>query len=1377
MKLNVLGLLLVLFLCLSNVLLAQVIEGNQRIETFGNPEGFLQNTVKAIASDKNGYLWFSTPNGLIRYDGYSFENYYHEPENPASIPNNFIENLLNDSNGRLWIGTRDGLCLYFPDEERFAPLEYKIRDEQFIREDTQNKIWVGKNATLHIFKSTIGDIEKINKVGEIDLSEELNKEPIVDLCFISDSELLVVTNSKIYKVIIKDTSKYTFEIIPIQFDFETSGIAKLVKADNSWWIGTGKGLYHVFLEKNQLITIKSYFNNNQKATDFEFDITELYLDKENNLWVGTNDHGLLQYNSENDNFISYKQDFKKANSVSSNRIFAFFEDEFKVLWIGTVQGGINKLDKNQKPFRNYSHNPYDKQSISGNLITDIFEDQSGKLWFTFFKSPISQALEKTNFYKSRSISFKRLENQLKTLENEVVFSITEDLKGFLWIGTYTGVYLYDKLNDKLHKVQVLKDGVNVTPKQNWKIKQIDDHHIIIGGSRICLLKDPWEAILSNKTVVLKNNILDLGFLNDFIQDEKNTYWFATRKGLYNIIIENEEFKIKSYLSTNSNKYNLKLSHDNIFSIHISQDKKHMWLGSFGGGLMKIKLDSNGEPETIKSYYKKNGLPDDAIYGILEDNEGLFWLSTDRGICQFNPLTETFDVYDVNDGLLSENYRQSAYLKTKSGLIFMGGVNGLTVFNPKDIKKNQIPPKIILSHLKIDNQLITAKKLYKNELIIEKSISETKKLVLDYQNRNMSLDVVVQHSSAPKKNKVSYKLEGVNEDWIKSEKGKITATYTNLSPGTYNFLYKGVNGDGIWTSKTKELVIQVLAPWYLRWWSLLIFGILALLMGYLMFRYSVSREKLKQKLDFEKLDKKRIHEMDEAKLRFFTNISHDFKTPLSLIIGPFEKIAEHNTREQDSKYFAIIHNNIARLQRMIDQLTSYRKAETGHLKLDYSEVTLGDFTYPLMEAFEENAKRNNIDFYYKINSPNKTIAIDIDKTERIILNLYSNAVKYSRQDSNISFTAGLIIQDESEKLYFEMSDTGIGISPEKLNKIFDRFYRGVDDRGEWSGTGVGLALSKTLIDLMDGSIEVESSPNEKTMFRITIPINQQIKGIENFDLNNRKSINEWLPVNSEEIQVDDNIYNFPSILIIDDEREIRSFLMETFKNKYNVILAIDGEDGLKKLAKHQPQLVISDVMMPKLDGYKVCENIKSNFETSHIPVILLTALSNQTKKLEGLELGADDYIAKPFSIKHLEIKVKQLIESRQRVIDYFSKSSILPKNDLQLSIGNRNFLIKVNDSMESNMAQSSFGVEELSKDIGMSTSHFYRKLKKLTGQPPNEYLRNFRLQNAAKIMEENRSLNATQVMYKIGIESPSYYSTSFKKFYGMTPSEYIKKLKG
>tara|TARA_B110000503_G_scaffold39857_2_gene65487 strand:- start:11923 stop:16044 length:4122 start_codon:yes stop_codon:yes gene_type:complete len=1371
MKINVVAVLVWLFLGFNNFTFGQVVKGNQRFETLGNQEGFLQNTVKAITSDKNGYLWFSTPNGLIRYDGYSFENYYHNSENPASIPDNYIDNLLSDSFGRLWIGSRKGLCLYYPDEESFIPLKNSINNETFIKEDTQKNVWIGKDSKLYVYKSNIDLLN--DKVKEIDFTNQLKGEKIVDISFLSDSKFIIATSSKIYKVLITETTDDSYEIQSVKMDFIVHGIKKIIKGESSWWIGTTKGLYHTLLEHNNMTIVKSYFNTSQSKTDSNYHITSLFLDKENKLWVGTFNNGVLQYNPEEDNFLSYTYDSNDKDEISSNRILSYYEDEFSDLWIGTVQGGISKLNKNQKPFYNYVYNLYDDQSISGNLITDIKEGQDGKIWFSFFKSPFcytENALLPTNI---NNLKFEKVKNELKLTNDLVVLSFFTDQRGYQWIGTSNKIFLFDKINNKLHLVQIEREGKAIETTQIRKINQIDADHILIGGSTVCLLKNPWKNILSNKPVQIKNEVLNLGFVNDFITGRKDNYWIATRKGLYRVELNNEKIEVKYHLSAIPNIDGLQLSYDDIFSIHKSQDKKNIWLGSFGGGLMKIQLDSNGNPKQVKSYLRKDGLPDEAIYGIIEDDYGVLWMSTDRGICQFNPINETFDVYNVNDGLLSENYRQSAYLKTKSGLILMGGVNGLTVFDPKKIKKNQILPKLTLSDLKINNQLITPKQLYNNKLIIKKSISDTKKLVLDYKNRNISLDVLVQHYSTPKKNRVSYKLEGVNKDWIQSEQGKITAIFTNLSPGTYRFMYKGANGDGVWTTKARELIIKVLAPWYLRWWSLSIFGVLILLISYQIFRYSVRQEKLKQKLNFEKLDKERIHEMDEAKLRFFTNISHDFKTPLSLIMGPFEKIADGGSRVDNQKYFSIIKNNISRLQRLVDQLISYRKAESGHLELSYSKTTLGEFMYPLMEAFEENTKDTHINFYYKINKPEKEIIIDINKTERILLNLYSNAVKYSGLESSININAGFK-EDKEKVLYFEVADTGIGISPEKLSKIFDRFYRGVEDRGNWSGGGVGLALSKSLIDLMQGTISVESNLGEKTIFSVSLPYQQNTFLLAAPELNTSPQfVTDWLPEELEKIQVEETELVLPVILIIDDEKDVRLFLQEALKSKYKVILAVDGEDGLEKLNKVEPQLVISDVMMPKLNGYQVCEKIKSNPQTCHIPVILLTAIDEADKKIEGFELGADDYIPKPFSIKHLEVRIKQLIESKQQIINYFSNHSLLPKKGLSLSEIDQSFLKKIINTIEKNISDSSFGVEELSKNIGMSSSHFYRKLKQLTGQAPNLYLRNFRLQKAAELLRANKNLHATEVMYQIGISSPSYFSTSFKKLHGLSPSEFVK----
>jgi signal transduction histidine kinase/DNA-binding response OmpR family regulator len=966
---------------------------------------------------------------------------------------------------------------------------------------------------------------------------------------------------------------------------------------------------------------------------------------------------------------------------------------------------------------------------------------------------------------------------LSQLNNEIVVRFFQDSKGYWWIGTHKGIYLYNDKTNRLTRIQLKSGDRLISSTLNRVIAQIDTNRILIGGTRVSILKDPWKYILKNEAIPVENNMPnydEIISVNDFFQDDFGNFWFATRNGILRLKNENGQFQIKNHITTRAGEDSLMLSHNNVFSI-FENENQDIWLGTFGGGLMKIKLNQAGVPESIKSYRKEDGLPDEAVYGMLEDDDGKFWISTDMGICHFDPVTEKFEVYDVNDGILNNNFRQSAYLKTTSGLMLMGGLNGLTVFDPKKIKKNEIPPKVLLTQLKINDQPVVAGKNLEKKLFLENSIADTKELVLGYRYRNISLDIIVQHNSTPQKNKLSYMLEGVNQDWVKVDGGKTTATYTNLSPGSYRFLYKGANGDGIWTENASALIIHVLTPWYLRWWCLSIWAGMLLLIVYGIFRYLVRLEKLKQKLKFEQLDKERIHELDQAKLRFFTNISHEFKTPLSLIMGPLEKIEERNCDKGNNKYFSIIQNNISRLQRLVEQLISYRKAETGHLKPEYTKTTLGNFIYPLLEAFEESAKRTNINFYHKINVPNRQVIVDVDKTERILLNLFSNAIKFTEQNGEISFEAGFKETVEvGEQLYFKISDTGIGISPDKIDKIFDRFYRAVDDRGNWGGTGIGLALCKALIDLLMGKISVESIPGKKTTFEINLPFQEVLNVEVEEDTNKQREIAiDWIVSEPEEIQNETENLKLPSLLIIDDETDVRSFLYEAFKSKYKITLAVDGEDGLSKIAESKPQLIISDVMMPKLDGYQLCEKIKSNPETCHIPVILLTALDQDSKKIEGLELGADDYISKPFSIRHLEVRTKTLIENKQRIIEYFSKHATVHFEELNMSNRDQSFLKNVITAIEKNMSNSWFGVEELAGEAKMSTSYFYRRLKQLTGQVPNVYLRNYRLQKAAELLKANPQLNANEVMYEIGIESPSYFSTSFKKVHGVTPSEFIK----
>lgn len=1355
-------------------------QSNQRIESFNSLQGFYQNTVNSIVSDNKGYLWISTPNGLVKYDGYSFDYYYHSYNNKESLPNNNILNLLNDSNGRLWIGTKEGLSVFLTDKERFVSVKNTMKKETVIKEDSKKRIWVGNDFILNVYFSEINNLEKIERLAEINLAKTLNGNAITDALFISDSELIVTTGVKIYKLTFNEKSNFSHTISELKFDLKEGKIKKIIKIDNSLWIGTTSGLYQTFYENNRLITIGKYLDADNGNFSKRCEIMSLYLDKEKNLWIGTKQNGIFKYDKRKENFISFRHDSKYKNGLTSNRINCFYEDAFGVLWIGTAQGGLNKFDKNQKPFQNFSHNPYDNQSLSSNLITNMAEDNQGRIWFSFFESNISHTKNKLDITAGNQIRFERLQNQLSKFQDQWVLRLYQDLKGYWWISTIEGLYLYEASKDKLVNVHLTINGKKVSNGFIRVIQQIDENHIVIGGSHINLLTNPWASILNNTAIEVNNQLYNLvkdNQINDFSRDSLGNYWFATTNGLFRIIYNKGKWILKNHLTTSSKRDQLELSNNNVFTIHVNPDKK-VWLGTFGGGLMKVDLNEKGEPKHIKSYHKEQGLRDEAVYGILGDDDGKLWLSTDMGICCFEPKKEIFNFYDVNNGILSNNFRQAAFLKTKNGTILMGGVNGLTIFDPKQIKKNIFAPKILISRLTINNQPVIVGKKIDNKIILEKSITDTKKLVISHNNRNITLDILVQHSATPNKNKIAYKLEGVNKDWIEIDQGKTTATYTNLSPGTYNFLYKGANGDGVWTANIENLTIQVLAPWYLRWWSITIWILMIAGATYVVFKYLVQLEKLNQKLKFEQLDKERVEEMNQARLHFFTNISHDFKTPLSLIIGPLEKIAELNNGLENQKYFSIIQNNITRLQRLIDQLISYRKAEAGHLELNYSKTTLGDFIYPLIEAFEEHSQKALINFYHKVDEPNQIVSLDIDKTERVLLNLFSNAVKYSDENREISIEAGFLRGSDNtveDSLFIQVINTSAGIPPEKIERIFDRFYRGVDDKNDWNGTGIGLALCKSLTDLMQGQLTVTSMPEEKTIFRMTLPIIDKGDYIKENEMTQyQKIVTDWLPVELDEKYEQVSASSRQTILIVDDEQDVRTFLYEAFKKEYDVILAVDGEDGLNKLNENHPQLIISDVMMPKLNGYEFCKKIKSNLEYCHIPVILLTAVGNDTKILEGLELGADDYIVKPFSIKYLEVRVKKLLESKQRIIEYFSRNSFIPKTPLITSTKDQEFLEKITISIEKNMSNSAFGVEELASDLCMSTSHFYRRLKELTGQAPNVYLRNFRIQKAAELLTENNKLTASEIMYEIGIESKSYFSSAFKKIHGVSPSEFIKK---
>lgn len=1358
----------------------------QKFEKFSNKEGFDQNTILAIEQDLYGFLWYGTANGLIRYDGYEFKTYTTQSKTEGHLSSNSITSLLDDDTTRLlWVGTELGLDVYIPWLEKFynvpLPEEFLVKH---IVVGPKGKIWISGIRQLYICE--LLDVEKgVFKVSQNIIKEHSKRFLINCFSFKNDGTLILGTNTGLKKVQLGiDVLKEELEIMNV-VDFENFNeepVWTLLNTDDHFWVGTNSNVFKVAIDDDKSVVIKDLISlKSENPFRLTSSIKLILQGSMGIIWIATNSDGLFNYNPKNDSFEHFKYEPKNESGISTNKLNTLFQDNFNVLWIGTAQGGVNKLDLTQKPFITYSHNPYNPYSISDNLITSILEDRNGKLWVSGFSVPLFRSINSIKNGDIDQLKFENLSSKLPTTKGEVMRCIYEDSRGFIWFGSDYSLFVCNPKTNQYKKVELFSEGERFRLKGVLSIGEVDNT-IVLAGYQIITLENPWKHLENNMNskleitsyIKLKDNRIQALWIEHI-----NSFWLGSNTGLLHANYDQKKLTIDKYYKTNQTD-SIKLSYKTVFSLH--KENNNLWIGTFGGGLNKMTLNKNGEPEKIAYYRKNDLLPDDAIYGILQDDDSHLWLSTDKGLVKLNIDNNKVDFYDFRDGLAQNNFRQAAYHKGKSGCFYFGGLNGLTVFKPQEIEANKQAPEVLISDLLVNNHKVRIGEEIGGSILLEKSISETKSIAISQNQRIISFNLAVKHTALPSKNKLAYKLEGFNEEWIELQKGKATVTYTNLAPGAYIFKVKAANGDGIWTTSDKMLNLEILPAWYNTWWSYLLFFLLVIGLCIGVIIYFVQLERLKQGLKYEKIDKERIEIVNQGKLRYFTNLSHEFRTPLTLIAGPLERIMVQNKDVTNNKYLSIIQKNTTRLLSMVDQLITFRQAEQGYINLNLVKTTLGDFIYPTTEAFENYALEKNINFFHKVNKPNTEIIIDIEKFERIIFNLLSNSFKNTASNGTISIEANIENVKDENWIQIDVIDNGKGIPPENLESIFERFYQLGNEDGEVSGGGIGLSFCKSLVKLFDGEIYVKSKPNEETRFTVKIPS----KNTEDYEEGKIKTpeksyIKDWIPLSSSQEDEKYNAFKSDtkkkfSILIVENEEDVLHFLYNEFSLTYNITTAKNGIEALDKLKIKEPDLIISDVMMPEMDGYQLCEKIKSNTETCHIPVLLLTALGNNEDIIKGLEFGADEYVSKPFSVKHLQLRVQKVIQNSVQIKQHFSKNSMLPKNDVKLGLSKKDqlFLENITNVIEKNYSDSNFGVGELCVQVGLSTSHFYRRLKQLTGQVPIVYIRNYRLQKAADLLKNNNGFNVSEVRYQIGIESKSYFSTSFKKLYGVSPSEFIKK---
>jgi signal transduction histidine kinase/DNA-binding response OmpR family regulator len=874
------------------------------------------------------------------------------------------------------------------------------------------------------------------------------------------------------------------------------------------------------------------------------------------------------------------------------------------------------------------------------------------------------------------------------------------------------------------------------------------------------------------------------------QTGSDTLWTLGSSGVYQIILPFVKISgdqimpadvVKCQLIDNRGQL---VDIDGSINASIMDSLGNIWLGTSEGGLYKIIGNSvpglEAHQHRIKSYSMLQGLPSNVVRSIQPDGKDHLWIGTNNGLSKFSIRSETFTNYFLRHGLPSNDFRINSSVMGDNGEMFFGTWGGMLSFYPDSMYTNPNEAPVMITGISINNQ---SQQPGKGD-ILATSVSYTDKLELPYNKNNLSLEYAILNYYHPDQNQYKYKLEGLSDDWIYAG-NRTNGDFTNLDPGTYTFRVAGSNNDGVWNEEGASLQIMIRPPPWQTWYAYLIYGLIVagIILRYR--RFLINRAKLRLAVEVERIEKEKVQEIEQMKSRFFANISHEFRTPLTLIRGP---LTDLETQDSDSismkrEVLEIIKRNTARLQNLINQLLDISRMETGTVKLQVAEGLLESFLRTIILSFLSLAESKKIKYSYQLPGSDNSLWYDADKLEKILVNLISNAFKFTNEHGEITIRGEYINRKgtgDPEYLSMTISDTGIGIPADRIDRIFDRFYK-VNDSSEGltEGTGIGLALTKELVELYRGEIDVKSIEGKGTTFSLRIPVTWDLFRDEERIIVSEESLDPVAgePYQPSEIKPDlpDNKAeekNEPVVLVVEDNPDMSQYIAGILERQYRIVSAGNGKKGFDSAVEHIPDLVISDLMMPVMDGLEMCGLIKEDERTSHIPVIMLTARADRDSKLEGLQTGADDYLIKPFDAEELQVRVKNLVDQRQKLREKFRKELFTEPEGTPAISHEDKLLNKVLEIFTRHLDDSDFNIDRMSSSLNMSRTQLYRKIHAITGHTPRELLQTIRLRKAAFLLESGEG-NISQVAYQVGFNNMSYFAKCFRRLYKVNPSEHLK----
>ena len=1333
--------LILLCSVLSNVLLMS--ENNYRFLHITGKEGLPHQQIETLMQDDKGLLWIGTRNGLSRYDGYGIVNYFNQTDNPHSLNQNFVRSAYQDTKKRIWIGTYEGICMYRPATDDFQRYNLPNSIIASIAETSDGKIICG-GTQLYVYNE---------EADEFVMYPRMDSEFIISMAIDPKDRLFVSTNHSIFYYD-KDFSKIT-QINPAYFsDFITGsdGIIPLFfDSKELLWIGrNGKGVMNIDLGTG----IARKYEVSQLADGTVRVITE---DSKGRMWLGT-EKGITILNPDETTVI-LQQDFIDKNKLNDNAIYAILCDRDDNVWVGTYFGGINVLLKSTEQFH-WVEAGYSSKNIKGKAVRKIVEPQKDILWIATEDGGL-------NIYNTR-IGNIEVFNHVPTVGHNVHELFYNDTTNEMWIGTFrNGLFCYNLSSGR--NVQYMPDSKNGLPSDAiFAIVKQQNGTMWVGTTQGLRYYNPEKNIF----LPFNHPILDVEFIYCLLVDKNDNIWVGTRNhGLFRI--ETDTHEINGWTAKASNS---QLKDNYITSLYLDSDNK-IWIGTNNGGLQYMDLAD----QTIKILDNELSLHKTTICSTIEDEFGRLWISTSHGLYQFNKERTTFVCYTVEDGLPINQFNFSSSIQSQSGLLYFGSVNGLIAFTPKAIKEEQKPFHVHLNHLSINDQIMTSES---PDSPLTAAIDEMSSIVFSYiQSRSFSIEYAA--ISLENTSTINYqvRLLGVDDDWRNVGKER-KFVGSNLSAGSYTLQIRANNSNEGWEQEPiKEIRLIIHPPFYRSLWAFLIYFIALIVVLYVSYRIFSIRMNEKNMVRMTNMEKEKSEEINKVRMDFFTIISHELRTPLSLIIAPLKYISQHQkmTSESSEKMNVAI-KNANKMVGLIDELVTFNKVESGSIQFYIQKGNPLDFIENVAQLFNESAIEKSISFFIHCENNGEDVWFSPSYVEKITSNLLSNAIKFTLPDGKIFVNAAITDNpDGYTYLRIEVKDTGIGIVQEELDKIFDKYYQtkrghNVNNKG-W---GIGLPLVKRLAIIHSGNVSVESEMGKGSSFTVNLNVSESAFSPQNKITSDKTllSLNQYefampylertptagsLPTGNE------NAETKSSVLIVEDNVELLKFLSDVFASKYSIYVAENGLEALTIAGKYPIDLVISDVMMPEMDGNTLCRNLKNDISTSHIPVILLTAKNDTGDIMKGYESGAEAYVQKPFDPQILELQVKNIIHMKhtqqKKIVNTLGddvESTSLGKFD-------KDFITKINELIEKNMENDEFSVVDITKSIGISRSVLHVKMKSLLNISMGDYIRKKRLNMARSLLDEG--YNVSETAYKTGFVYPSYFAKCFKKEFGVKPTEY------